>query len=530
MQAFLDADVPGGSNGRGFGRSGGSSAPDGLLTALRLDPAERGGVVEGGDSATAPAPSWGSGVGGAVTTGGGVGSLGGAPMGVSAIAATSAAALDALLPFLSTSDAVALMAALDGEGEAARLSRIFRAAMATGSSAMPGSSGSSSGGSGGVVGVTPSMAPSSSVGSPPAGRLSMAPGAGRSAAAVGRNWGRLPSLTSSAGMPNGPALGGAAPKRRRPPQAPTHHNQELQALAAAAGPPPPSSSVGTVSYSMPDVPGSAEPRLWAAPGSSNWEGSRASWPTLSDSVGDGGANGLPPAVHAQAVPARSFIGTSPSSSEEPAEGVVTSSWASPGAPAVTSASLWATEPAVRSARGVSWSYEEGGDTLSMPVGRASTVPALDKRGLATGREGGGAREDAAFSSPGTAARSQPSSLSWAGGNAVARAPPRSQWAMTSWGKEPSQEVPTASSSMAAVVTAASVFLSTAPASASASGAADVATVSSPALVVTDDLPGPWEREGEERFITNGAVGGAFGDAGWQQPWRSFAGPSAGSEW
>lgn len=530
MQAFLDADVPGGSNGRGLGRGGRSSAPDGLLATLRLDPAERGGVVEGGGGASAPAPTWGSGAGGAVATGGGVGSLGGAPLGVSAIAATSAAALDALLPFLSTSDAVALMAALDGEGEAARLSRIFRAAMATGPSAKPGSSGSSSGGSGGVVGVTTSIGPSPSVGSPPTGRLSVAPGAGRSAAAVGRNWGRLPSLSSSAGMPNGTALGGAAPKRRRPPQAPTHNNQEVQALAAAAGQPQPPSSVGTVSYPMPDVLGSAGPRLWAAPGSSNWDGLRASWPTLSDSVSDGGANGLPPALHTQAVPARSSVGTSPSSSEEPAEGVVASSWASPGAPAVTSASLWATEPAVRSARGVSWSYEEGGDTLSMPVGRTGTVSALDKGGRAAGREGGGAREDGTFSSPGTAALSQPSSLSWATGDAVARAPPRSAWAMTSWGEEPSQEVPTSSSSMAAVMTAASVFLSTAPASASASGAADVATASSPALVVADDRPGPWEREGRGRITTNGAVGGTFGDAGWQQPWRSFAGPSAGSEW
>lgn len=540
MQAFLDADVPGGANGRGLGgRGGGSSASDGVLAALRLDPAERsGGGGEGGGGAAAPASSWGLRGGGAVAIGGGVVNRGGSPLGVTAMAATAAAALDALLPFLSTSDAVALISALDGEGEATRLSRIFRAAMATRPGVMPDSSGSSSGGSGGACGVTASIAPSATVGSPPTGRLSVVPGGGRSAAALGRNWGRLASLTASAGVPNGTSFGGAAPKRRRPPQPPTHNSQEVLALAAAAAaPPPPSSSTATVSYSMPDMEGSAGPRLWAAPGSSNWDGSRASWPTLSDSVscaGDGGAHGLPPAFHALSVSARSPVGTSPASSEETAEGVVTSSWAAPGAPAATSSAPWATEVAGRSAHSMSWSYEEGGDTLSLPVGRSGPAPVLDKRARAAGRAGGGGREDETFSSPATVALSLPSSLSWAGGDAVARAGPRTSWAMSSWVEEPSQEVPTTSSStMAAVVASASDFLTTTSvsASASASAAAEVATsLSSTPLVVNDDRPGPWERDGGGRITTNGAVGVTFGDAGWQQPWRSFAGSSAGADW
>lgn len=529
--------MPRGASGRGLGgRGGGSSASDGVLTALRLDPSERsGGGEEGRGGVSTPASSWGVGGGVAAAMGSGVGNRRGSPLGVSAIAATATAALDALLPFLSTSDAVALMAALDGEGEAARLSRIFRAAMATGPGAMPGSSGSSSGGSGGAGGVTASIAPSASVGSPLTGRLSVAPGGGRSAAAVGRNWGRLPSLTASAGVPNGTSFGGAAPKRRRPPQVPTHNSQEVLALAAAAAPPPPSSSTATVSYSMKDMAASARPRLWAAPGSSNWDGPQTSWPALSDSIscaGDGGAHGLLPAFRALSVPAQSPVGTSPASSEETAEGVVTSSWAAPGAPAVTSAATWATEPAARSARSVSWSYEEGGDTLSMPVGRSGPAPALDKRASAAGREGGGGREDGAFSSPGITGPSLPSSLSWAGGDAVSRAGPRTSWAMSSWGEEPSQVAPTTpSSTMAAVVTSASDFLTTASVSASAAAAAEVATsVSSPALASNDERPGPWEREGGGHITTNGAVGGTFGDAGWQQPWHSFAGPSAGGEW
>lgn len=536
MQAFLDADVPGGgSNSRGLGGLGaGSSASDGVLATLRLDPAERGGGGgEGTVGAAAPASSWGLGAGGSAAVG--VSKCGGSPPGVSAMGATAAAALDALLPFLSPTDAMALMSALEGEGEAARLSRIFRAALATGPATLPSSSGSSSGGSGGSAGVTGSIAPSPSASSPPTGRLNVAPGGGRSSAALGRNWARLPSLTSSAGMPNGTSVGGAAPKRRRPPQAPTHNSQEALALTAAAAPPPPSSSAATVSYSMPDAAGSAASRLWAAPGSSKWDGSRASWPTLSDSVscaGDGGTHGIPPSYHTLSVPARSPVGTSPASSEETPEGMVTSSWAVSGAPAATSTSLWATEPAGRSARGVSWSYEEGGDTLSTPVGRSSTAAVLDKRGRAAGREGGGGRDDGALSLPGTSAASLPSSLSWAGRDAVSRVGPRTSWAMSSWGEEPSHETPAMSSStMAAVATSASDFLSAVTAPGSASAAADMATsVSSPSLVANDDRPGPWKREVGGRVTTNGVVTSSFVDAGWQQPWRSFAGSSAGAEW
>ncbi|GAB0492383.1 hypothetical protein MMPV_003645 [Pyropia vietnamensis] len=444
--------------------------------------------------------------------GGGVSNRGGSPPGVSAMGATAAAALEALLPFLSPTDAMALMSSLEGESEATRLSRIFRAAMATGPAALPSSSGSSSGGSGGSAGVTGSIVPSPSVSSPPTGRLSVAPGGGRSAAAVGRNWARLPSLTSSAGVSNGTSLGGAAPKRRRPPQAPSHNSQEALALAAAAAPPPLSSSAATVSYSMPDVAGSAGARLWAAPGSSKWDGSRASWPSLSDSfscAGDGGAHGLLPSCHALSVPARSPVGTSPASSEETPEGMVTNSWAAPGGPASTSGSLWATEPAGRSARSVSWSYEEGGDTLSMPVGRSSTAAALDKRGRAAGREGGGGRDNGALSLPNTAAPSLPSPLSWVGGDAVSRAGPRTSWAMTSWGEEPSQDAPaTSSSTMSAVVTSASDFLSAVTASGSASAAADAATSASPpSLVANDDRPEPWKREVGGRITTNGVVPG-----------------------
>lgn len=468
--------------------------------------------------------------------GGGVANRGGSPLGVSAMAATASAALDALLPFLSTSDAVTLMTGLDGEGEAARLSRIFRAAMAMGPGAMPGSSGSSSGGSAGVVGGATSIAPSASVGSPSTERLSVAPRGGRSAAAVGRNWGRLPSLTATAGVPNGTSFDGAAPKRRRPPQAPTHTSQEVLALAAAAAPPPPSSSTAAVSYSMPDMAGSAGPRLWAAPGSSNWDGSRASWPTLSDSIncaGDGGVHGLLPSFHGLSVPVRSPVGTSPASSEETAEGMFTSSLTAPGMPAATSGAPWVTEPAARSARGVSWSYEEGGDTLSMPVGRSSPASqVVDKLGGAVVREGAGGRGGGTFSSPGTAAPLLSSSLSWAGGDAVTCAVPRTSWAMSSWGEEPPQEArATSSSTMAAVATSASDFLTTASASASGSAAPEVATsVSSPSLANNIDRPGPWEHKDGGRVTSNGAVGGTFGDAGWQQPWRSFAGPSAGAEW